>query len=137
MWSDRRNSTTGQTFLRGHQVTDANGNVQFTTIYPGWYPGRAVHIHFKVRSAAGSSAAYEFTSQFYFDERMTDRVHARAPYSTHTGQRMRNESDGIFRDGGAQLTLPVTERGQGYAAGFTVGMRPGDPRGGGRGRRPF
>lgn len=137
--NDRRNSTSGQSFLRGHQITDANGKVQFTTIYPGWYPGRAVHIHFKVRSApnaSAASAAYEFTSQFYFDERLTDRVHAGAPYSTHTGQRMRNESDGIFRDGGTQLTLRVTERSQGYAASFTVGMRPGDPapRGGGRGR---
>ena len=75
--NDRRNSTNGQTFLRGHQVTDAKGNVQFTTIYPGWYPGRAVHVHFKVRTAASSSPAYEFTSQFYFDERLTDRVHAR------------------------------------------------------------
>jgi len=124
--SDRRNSTSGQTFLRGHQVADANGKVRFITIYPGWYPGRAVHIHFKVRAAANSSAPYEFTSQFYFDERLTDRVHASAPYSTHAGQRMRNESDGIFGDGGTQLTLPVTERGEGYAANFAVGMRPGD-----------
>jgi protocatechuate 3,4-dioxygenase beta subunit len=124
--NDRRNGTSGQTFLRGHQITDAKGIVQFTTIYPGWYPGRAVHIHFKVRTAASSSPAYEFTSQFYFDERLTDRVHARAPYSTHSGQRTRNESDGPFRDGGAQLVLPVTERGQGYSASFTVGMRPGE-----------
>ena len=132
--TDRRNSTSGQTFLRGHQVTDASGKVRFTTIYPGWYSGRAVHIHFKVRTAATSLAAYEFTSQFYFDERLTDRVHAGAPYSTHTGQRTRNESDGPFRDGGTQLILPVTERGQGYTAGFTVGMRPGDPAPRGRGR---
>ena len=81
--NDRRNSTNGQTFLRGHQVTDTKGNVQFTTIYPGWYPGRAVHVHFKVRTAASSSPVYEFTSQFYFDERLTDRVHSRAPYATH------------------------------------------------------
>jgi protocatechuate 3,4-dioxygenase beta subunit len=124
---DRNNDTTGLTFLRGHQIADAAGSVRFTTIYPGWYPGRAVHIHFKVRTAAGSSQAYEFTSQFYFDERLTDRVHARAPYSAHSGQRMRNDSDGIFRDGGAQLTLPVTESREGFTASFTVGMRPGDP----------
>jgi protocatechuate 3,4-dioxygenase beta subunit len=128
---DRSNDTSGQTFLRGHQLTDGAGLVRFTTIYPGWYQGRAVHIHFKIRSAASTSQAYEFTSQFYFDERLTDRVHARPPYSAHTGQRVRNESDGIFRDGGSQLTLPIAESGQGYAATFTVGMRPGDsaPRG--------
>ena len=120
-------STRGKTFLRGTQFTGSDGKAGFATIYPGWYPGRAVHIHFKVRTAASSSPAYEFTSQFYFDERLTDRVHVRAPYSTHSGQRTRNESDGPFRDGGAQLVLPVTERGQGYSASFTVGMRPGEP----------
>ena len=133
---DRSHDMTGQTFLRGYQVTDAAGVVQFTTIYPGWYPGRAVHIHFKVRTASGVSPAYEFTSQFYFDERLTDRVHSRAPYSSHTGQRTRNDNDWIFRDGGTQLTLPVKEGPRGYAVSFTVGMRPGDPapRRGGRRR---
>jgi protocatechuate 3,4-dioxygenase beta subunit len=134
---DRTNDTSGQTFLRGHQITGADGRAQFTTIYPGWYPGRAVHIHFKVRTASSASAAYEFTSQFYFDERVTDRVHARAPYSTHSGQRMRNEHDGIFRDGGPQLTLSVTEGSRGYSASFTVGMRPGDPAPRSRGRWRF
>jgi protocatechuate 3,4-dioxygenase beta subunit len=43
--------TAGQTFLRGYQVTDSNGVVNFTTIYPGWYTSRAVHIHFKIRDA--------------------------------------------------------------------------------------
>ena len=96
-----------------------------------------MHIHFKVCAPTGSSQAYEFTSQFYFDERLTDRVHARAPYSTHAGQRMRNANDGVFRDGGAQLTLPVMEGREGYTASFTDGMRPGDtaPRRWGWGRR--
>ena len=52
----------GLKFLRGYQVTDANGTVQFTTIYPGWYSGRTVHIHYKVRLYAGSNKTYEFTS---------------------------------------------------------------------------
>jgi protocatechuate 3,4-dioxygenase beta subunit len=123
---DRSNDTSGQTFLRGHQIADAAGNVRFTTIYPGWYQGRAVHIHFKVRSPESASQAYEFTSQFYFDERLTDRVHTRPPYSAHTGQRVRNENDGIFRNGGTQLTLPVRETAIGYTSSFTVGMRPGE-----------
>src|SRR5688572_1731153 len=58
----------GRKFLRGHQVTDANGIAQFTTVYPGWYSGRAVHVHFKLRLYAGSTTTYEFTSQFFFDE---------------------------------------------------------------------
>src|SRR5207244_2699335 len=48
--SDPGGSTVGKKFLRGYQVTDAEGLVRFTTIYPGAYPGRAVHIHFKIRS---------------------------------------------------------------------------------------
>jgi protocatechuate 3,4-dioxygenase beta subunit len=136
---DRLFDTTGQKFLRGHQITDATGAVKFVTIYPGWYPGRAVHVHFKVRTSAASSQAYEFTSQFYFDEQFTDRVHAREPYVAHTGQRMRNENDGIFKDGGSQLMLPVTEVAGSLVAAFDLAMRPGDPppagRGGQRGGR--
>ena len=46
---DFAGSTAGQRFLRGYQSTDAEGNARFVTIVPGWYEGRAVHIHFKVR----------------------------------------------------------------------------------------
>jgi protocatechuate 3,4-dioxygenase beta subunit len=120
---DRSFNTVGQKFLRGHQMTDANGTANFVTIYPGWYPGRAVHIHFKIRTPAADGTAREFTSQFYFDESLTDQVFTREPYSTHTGQRTRNERDGIYKQGGTQLTLPVTQNGDGYAAAFTVGIR--------------
>ena len=50
-------NTLGQRFLRGYQVSDANGQVQFLTIYPGWYAGRAVHIHFKVRTEPAAPPA--------------------------------------------------------------------------------
>jgi protocatechuate 3,4-dioxygenase beta subunit len=132
---DRLFDTSGQKFLRGHQITDAAGAVRFLTIYPGWYPGRAVHIHFKVRTAAAVAPAYEFTSQFYFDETTTDRVHAADPYATHTGQRTRNEKDGIFKNGGPQLTLAVTPASEGYASAFDLAMRPGEPAPGRRGGR--
>jgi len=62
-------------------VTGADGVAHFTTIYPGWYRGRAVHIHFKIRSSASATAAYEFTSQLFFDDALTDRVHAQQPYA--------------------------------------------------------
>jgi protocatechuate 3,4-dioxygenase beta subunit len=119
---DRSFNTVGQKFLRGHQMTDATGTAKFVTIYPGWYPGRAVHIHFKVRTPA-AAAAKEFTSQFYFDESMTDKVFTREPYSAHTGQRTLNERDGIYREGGAQLMLAVTESVNGYDATFNIGMK--------------
>jgi protocatechuate 3,4-dioxygenase beta subunit len=120
---DRSFNTVGQKFLRGHQMTDGSGTANFVTIYPGWYPGRAVHVHFKVRTPAAAGAAKEFTSQFYFDESMTDRVFAREPYSSHTGQRTLNERDGIYREGGAQLMLAVTETAKGYVATFEIGMK--------------
>ena len=74
--SDPGFQTKGKKFLRGYQVTDANGLARFTTIYPGWYQGRTVHIHFKIRSDAGAATGLEFTSQLFFDDAVTDQVHA-------------------------------------------------------------
>lgn len=108
----------GAKFLRGFQRTGAQGNVRFTTIYPGAYPGRAVHIHFKVRLPGA-----EFTSQLYFDDALTDRVHAQAPYAGAQERRTRNRSDGIYRRGGAQLMLDLVPSGDGYAAAYDVGVR--------------
>ncbi len=115
--------TIGKKFLRGYQVTDANGSVQFRTIYPGWYEGRTVHIHFKVRTAPKSARTYEFTSQFYFEDSITDRVHAQRPYVKKGQRTLKNEGDGIFRDGGSQLVLSLVENVQGYAARFDVGLQ--------------
>ena len=85
-------------------------------------------IHFKVRTTAtGTQPASEFISQFYFDEAMTDRIHAREPYASHRGQRLRNERDMIYRQGGAQLTLMVKETGQTLASSYAIAMRPGTP----------
>jgi protocatechuate 3,4-dioxygenase beta subunit len=58
--ADRNANTLGQKFLRGSQVTNADGTVEFTTIYPGWYPGRTVHIHFKIRGNTAANQGYEF-----------------------------------------------------------------------------
>src|SRR5687768_12186550 len=89
---DRNFNTVGQNFLRGHQVTDGHGAASFVTIYPGWYPGRAVHLHFKIRTAPAAPQGYEFISQLYFDDALNDRMFAREPYSNRTGQRVRNEA---------------------------------------------
>lgn len=77
--SDQGFDTSGQKFLRGYQITDSNGAVKFQTIYPGWYSGRAVHIHFTIRTKGADNADYQFTSQFFFDDTLTDQVHALAP----------------------------------------------------------
>jgi len=109
----------GHTFLRGYQVSGSDGAVRFLTIYPGWYRGRAVHIHFKVRTDAGR----EFTSQLYFDEAVTDEAHAHAAYRGRAGRRIPNAADGIFRDGGARLLLSPQRHGDGYAAAFDIGLK--------------
>jgi protocatechuate 3,4-dioxygenase beta subunit len=115
----------GETFLRGYQMTDENGTARFATIYPGWYQGRAVHIHFKIRTDPESEQGYEFTSQLYFDDALTDQVHAQAPYAEKGERDLRNDDDGIFRDGGDELTLPLTEDGQGgYRATFDIALEP-------------
>lgn len=132
---DRSFNTVGQKFLRGYQISDARGLVKFTTVYPGWYPGRAVHIHFKIRVPGANGRAEEFTSQLYFPDALTNRVHAAAPYSAKKGQRLLNERDMIFRDGGTQLVLPVDEKSGRYAATYRIAMRPGQARPSGRGRR--
>lgn len=121
VYSDVRDwqfDTTGQNFLRGYQLTDKNGIAKFTTIYPGWYPGRAVHIHFKIRKDN-----QEFTSQLFFDESLTDKVYALKEYQKSGGRgRTRNERDGIFRQSQNQLNLSLTESEKGHKAVFEIGM---------------
>lgn len=115
--------TLGQKFLRGYQLTDATGEARFTTIYPGWYPGRAVHVHFKVRTSPGSASGLEFTSQMFFDEALTDVVHAQAPYSSKGRRNTTNASDGIYQAGGSQVLFPLAPSGDGYTGTFNVGVR--------------
>ncbi len=119
---DRGASTVGKKFLRGYQVTDASGVARFTTVYPGWYPGRAVHIHFKIRSAPATTPGFEFTSQLYFTDELSDQILAQAPYSTRGNRSTRNSNDGIYRQGGSQLLLNPTKATDGLAASFDIGL---------------
>jgi len=113
--SDPSFNTKGQKFLRGYQTTDATGKAQFTTIYPGWYQGRAVHIHFKIRTATS-----EFTSQLFFEDALNTLVFAQLPYSQKGTQAvMKNAADGIYK---SQLLLAVTKNGNAYAATFDIGL---------------
>jgi protocatechuate 3,4-dioxygenase beta subunit len=117
-------NTKGQKFLRGYQLTDATGKAAFTSIYPGWYGGRAVHIHFKIRTnnASGSGVA-DFTSQLFFDDALNAQVFATAPYSQKGSSGwMKNAQDGIYTGGGDKLLLKATSSGSGYAATFDIGL---------------
>lgn len=115
-------STAGQKFLRGNQSTDAEGLVRFVTIVPGWYEGRAVHIHFRIDTAPANGPVSRFTSQLYFDDAFLDRVHAQAPYASRGPRRLRNARDGLYRDGGAELVLDVKEDGGRLSTRFDVGL---------------
>jgi protocatechuate 3,4-dioxygenase beta subunit len=116
-------------FLRGYQITDANGVAAFTTIYPGWYSGRAVHIHFKLRLYAGSSKTYEFTSQFFFNDTLTDSVYTQSPYSSRGSRDTSNASDGIYNSlstsDKAGLTLQTSTTADGYAGVINLGVNVG------------
>jgi protocatechuate 3,4-dioxygenase beta subunit len=119
-------NTVGKKFLRGYQVTDKNGVAKFTTIYPGWYPTRAVHIHYKIRSPASAQSPYEFTGQLYFDEGLSDRVYAKAPYAAKGKRTVSNITDRIYnQDGGRQTMLSVSQTNDGYAGTFDVALHHG------------
>ena len=120
---DPGGATLGKKFLRGYQTTDGDGLARFTTIYPGAYRGRAVHIHFKVRSAAGGGRVHDFTSQLFFDDATSDQVFANAPYAAKGERGTRNENDGIYGQSEGLLTLALTgDATSGYAARFEIGV---------------
>ncbi|ORM07424.1 intradiol ring-cleavage dioxygenase [Prescottella equi] len=100
-------TTDDGTYLRGAQVTDGNGIAQFTTIFPGWYTGRTVHIHLKVHIDRRTV----LTTQLYLDDALTDDIFAGvAPYTAHPGRDTRNATDVIFHDTGLVNTAREPDR---------------------------
>jgi protocatechuate 3,4-dioxygenase beta subunit len=126
----QQQGTTGTNSLRGYQITNDNGTVRFTTVYPGWYEGRAIHIHVKVRTFEGSQKTFEWTSQLYLPNSINEQVHTMAPYSNHGPVDMANEADGIYAGGstdgliqsntGQHLMLNLTKQDEGYSGTFNV-----------------
>jgi protocatechuate 3,4-dioxygenase beta subunit len=115
--------TRGKKFLRGYQITDKNGMAKFITIYPGWYPGRAVHIHYKIRSPDSARSPYEFVGQMYFPEATSDRVYAQPPYAGRGKRSVSNITDRIYnRDRGRQSMLVVAPVKDGYTGTFDVAL---------------
>jgi protocatechuate 3,4-dioxygenase beta subunit len=129
--------TEGKKFLRGYQLTDSNGTVKFTTIYPGWYEGRALHIHIKIRTFNGAEKTSEWTSQFYLDDSISDQVQSQPPYSNHGPRPFTNNQDSFYtgpstdgmvkNNSGSQLMLhlrKVDVGGKlGYLGTFDVGLK--------------
>ena len=127
--------TSEKNFLRGYQVTDSNGTVEFTTIYPGWYEGRAIHIHDKVRTFNGSETTLEWTSQLYFNNSINQQVHKQAPYSNHGPPQTTNEEDIVYsrgsadglvqRDNGERLIVNLTKGESTYVGTFNIVLNAG------------
>jgi protocatechuate 3,4-dioxygenase beta subunit len=133
VYSGVQDAGTGQNnFLRGYQMTNDNGTVQFTTIYPGWYEGRAIHIHIKVRNFEGPNETLGWTSQFYLNNSINEQVHTQPPYSNHGSVDLKNEEDFIYTgpstDGliknntGKHLMINLKDDGQGYIGTFNIGV---------------
>jgi protocatechuate 3,4-dioxygenase beta subunit len=105
--------TDDETYLRGAQVTNANGIAEFLTVYPGWYRGRTVHIHAKVHLDRSTV----LTTQFYFDEEITAAVYEREPYASGEGRDTYNDSDRIFDE---RTVLSLSPDGDGYLGLITL-----------------
>jgi len=111
----------GTTFLRGSQVADADGIVEFATNYPGWYHGRAVHVHTKVRI----NDAEVLTTQLYFPDDISDEVFTEEPYAGRGERDTRNEDDGIAGDpAAAGNLLTIRSPGSGTVGLVVLGVDP-------------
>ena len=110
--------TRGERFLRGSQVSDADGYVHFETIYPGWYSGRTTHVHFNVSLSDGRKA----TSQAYFPEEETSAVYRLPPYGARGQKDTSNRADGVVRWEGLPPLAEVTREGSRRIATLTVAV---------------
>jgi protocatechuate 3,4-dioxygenase beta subunit len=120
-------STAGQNFLRGYQVTDASGVATFTSIYPGWYSGRTVHIHVKVRLFDSSNnTTTEATTQVFFDDAITDAVYRSvSPYSSRSARDTRNSADDIYGNQTVLLLSLSGDSASGFEGTIPLGVRVG------------
>ena len=107
-----------RTFMRGIQKTDADGLALFTTVYPGWYQGRAVHIHVKVH--VGGNVVH--TGQFFFPDAITRQAYLARPYAARGNPDLTNAQDSIFVNGGKRSMLTVRKHGAAYVASIAMGV---------------
>ena len=122
-------TTTGQKFLRGYQITDANGQVTFTTVYPGWYSGRTIHIHFRVRTYSGNTVLGNFVSQIFFDDAVSNVVLAQSTYSRTTARDTSNTNDMVYQVTNKERMLAAVSgnTASGYTASITAGVTLSTP----------
>ncbi|WP_405019708.1 protocatechuate dioxygenase [Kitasatospora sp. NBC_00070] len=109
--------TDDKRYLRGAQVTNGDGIVRFTTVWPGWYTGRTVHIHAMVHVGDDRT----LTTQLMTDESLNSKVFAQQPYSRHTNRDTFNDGDSIYKE---PMLLKITEDADGYLGAITFGVDP-------------
>jgi protocatechuate 3,4-dioxygenase beta subunit len=112
------NGASSRTYLRGGQKTGADGVATFDTVYPGWYQGRAVHIHVKVHDGTRTH-----TGQLFFDDAVSQAVFGSSPYNGHSGSWLRNSQDNIYRGGGQSTVVAMTKKGSGYTGALSLGVQ--------------
>ena len=113
--------TQDETFLRGLQITPNTGQVRFETIYPGWYPGRAVHVHFKVKC----EGFQELTSQYYFPDEISQEVYQDPSYQARGQQDTLNSQDRFLQRTGedqGRLITSVERVEQSYYATLLISL---------------
>lgn len=124
------------TFLRGVQLADGHGDAEFATVYPGWYQGRALHIHVKVhiggkvdrqkKTYTGGHVSH--TGQLFFAEDLAEKIAALSPYKDNTVERVKLDDDFIYRQAGSGLlTIRPLHKGRierGLLATITLGIDP-------------
>ena len=81
-----------QNFLRGTQTTNSRGQATFTTIYPGWYPGRTMHVHFKI----WKNGEQVLTSQFFTSDKVNSKIYANGAYAARGNQDTPLAADRIY-----------------------------------------
>ena len=110
---------TTQNYLRGIQTTNSSGEATFTTIYPGWYQGRATHIHLEVKTSGVSRKV----TQIAFPESINNTVYRTGVYASRGSNPTSNLSDGIFADSlSSELVTPSGDATSGYAASCQVAI---------------
>jgi protocatechuate 3,4-dioxygenase beta subunit len=121
-YSGYDNKDPRETFMRGTQLTGLDGVAEFATIYPGWYPGRTPHIHFKVFLDETTL----LTGQLFFPDDVSDQVYASAaPYKARTGGRTVNSTDGIAARAGTASVAEVSAIANGYDVAMIISVDPG------------
>jgi protocatechuate 3,4-dioxygenase beta subunit len=108
-------------FLRGRQTTDSAGLAAWTSIFPGWYPGRAPHIHVHIYSSSGTSL---LVTQIAFPKEICDTVYRQGVYSSHGLQDTSNERDMVFSDGVANEMGKISGSvANGFELNHTINVR--------------